>query len=378
MRQFEFAVRHVWPRMRRFSTHSYSPRCRRCAASEKMAAIAADGICELCSAPATGTDAADRSTRNDAMQAELHDLFVGAQGAGRQGYDALVLYSGGKDSTYLVRRLQNDYPGLRLLALTNDNGFMSPIAVENVTDLIGRLNVDHVVNKPHADFYVQLFRYCLTHLGEDGAYGTADFSDGEFLLDTARRVAAEKSIPLIVAGYSRYQVQNGLRIDTFESPRDTERSDRVHTAGLAINDIFDEEPDRRLWWRASDFEPDAVARLVFPLYCWDLEENEIKAAVERWGLLSNKAASPIATNHQLIPLFGVVDVHRSGYSSFEPEFCRMVREGRARIEDWQPVFEFLEFTARTGLFIRPTIDTLLARLDLSRTDVGIHYRKHGK
>jgi acyl-CoA synthetase (AMP-forming)/AMP-acid ligase II/acyl carrier protein len=43
--------------------------------------------------------------------------------------DALVLVSGGKDSTYMLHQLANR--GLRLLALTLDNGFLSEQALEN-------------------------------------------------------------------------------------------------------------------------------------------------------------------------------------------------------------------------------------------------------
>jgi len=109
------------------------------------------------------------------------------------------------------------------------------------------------------------------------------------------------------------------------------------------------------------------------LYCWDLEESEIIKKVTEWGLVSPKKYSPIVTNHQLIPLLGVVDVHRFGFSSFEKEFCRMIREGKAEKEHWQKVFEFLEYTSRTGLFVKPTVLESLEQLDLSLKDVGIKF-----
>jgi 3'-phosphoadenosine 5'-phosphosulfate sulfotransferase (PAPS reductase)/FAD synthetase len=374
VRVFEFYVRNIWPLHRHFVKNMYAKRCVRCIASEKMVPIRADGVCDLCRAYDSSPTQDNGQGRDGILCADLDQLFHRTQGQGRGRYDALVLYSGGKDSTYMIRRLQNDYPGLRILALTINNGFMSPVALENIEDLIVRLNVDHIFVRPRAQFYLQLFRYCVTHLNKDGSYGTVDFSDGEFLLDTARRVAAEQKIPLIIAGYSRYQVQNGLKLNHFESPRDVEHSDRTHVAGLALDDIFVNDADRAAWWQASKYFSDDVARLIFPLYAWDLEEGAIKQAVKDWGLMSNKSSSPIATNHQLIPLLGVVDVHKFGYSSFEYEFCRMIREGRATKDDWQHIFEFLEYTAKTGLFVRPTVQQLLNQLNLTTTDVGIRYQ----
>jgi len=73
-------------------------------------------------------------------------------------------------------------------------------------------------------------------------------------------------------------------------------------------------------------------------------------------------------------LLGVVDVHRLGYSSFEPEFCRMIRDGKADRVAWQRTFELLEHSARTGLFVRGIVEALLARLDLTAADVGIKFR----
>ncbi|MBK7962827.1 MAG: hypothetical protein IPK04_17540 [Bdellovibrionales bacterium] len=199
-----------------------------------------------------------------------------------------------------------------------------------------------------------------------------DFSDGEFMLDTARRIAAEKQIPLILCGYSKYQVQNGLNLKSFESPPSRERTDRLSTAGLALGDIFSpEEVD--MWWHGTRWPETQVARLLFPLYAWNLEEIEIKQKVASWNLLNKKNHSPIVTNHQLIPLLGVVDVHKLGFSSFEIEFCRMIREGKARRCDWQPVFELLEYTSKTGLFVKPTVMQSLSDLDLKLEDVGIKF-----
>lgn len=368
-RQFEGYVKNIWPIHRNFVKSKFTKRCTKCAASEKMIKLEASGLCAKCT-----NFEKPPSDKNTVSENALNQILNEHQGKGKNKHDALVLYSGGKDSTYLIRRIQTEFPKLRILAFTLDNGFMSPVAQQNIAEMLPRLNVDHLFIKPHDKFYKKLFRYAITHLNAEGGYGTVDFSDGEFLLDTARNLAAEKKIPLILCGYSKYQVQNGLKINHFESSREKELSDRVETAGLKIKDIYQEESDLALWWQASKYEPKDVARLVFPLYAWDLEENQIKDKVKEWGLMNAKNHSPIVTNHQLVALLGVVDVHQLGYSSFENEFCRMIREGKAQKSEWQPIFEFLEYTSRSGMFLKPTVLQSLKWLDLTLEDVKIKFR----
>ena len=366
-RAFEFYVRRVWPLHRRFVANRLARRCVRCAASEKMVALDPESVCALCRAPAPATAEADPRALE-----QLADILNRAQGAGPGQYDALLLYSGGKDSSYLARRMQNEYPRLRMLAVTTDNGFMSPVAKENIEFLVPKLGMDHLFVRPRKEFYRKLFAYALTHLNEEGGYGTADFSDGEFTLDTARNLAAEKSIPLVLCGYSRYQVQNGLKLNGFEYPREAMLADRAETAGMALQDIFDKD-ETALWWQGSRWPEERIPRLLFPLYAWHLEESEILENVRQWGLVAPKSHSPIVTNHQLIPLIGVVDVHRFGYSSFEKEFCRMIREGKADANHWRHVFEFLEYASKTGMFVRESTLDSLEQLGLTPRDVGVEF-----
>ncbi|MBK6880833.1 MAG: hypothetical protein IPO76_08085 [Elusimicrobia bacterium] len=365
-RLFEFYVHRVWPLHRLWAGRRLSRRCRRCALSERAAPLDAEGLCAPCRAPSGPTAPPPDDTPR------LNEIISAHAGRGTGPHDALVLFSGGKDSVYMIRRLRDEHPRLRLLAFTHDNTFMSPVARDNIDRLVRRLDLDHVTLRPTRAFMKKLFRYGLTHLNENGGYGTVDFSDGELLLDTARGLAAEKGIPLILCGYSRLQVEGGLGLRGFESPAERERSDRTHVAGLPLKDIFGPE-DPHPWWRGSRWPADRVARLLFPLAAWNLDESAVRDQVAAWGLLSPRQNSPVVTNHQLIPLLGVVDVHQRGYSGFEIEFCRMIREGKAPYAHWRRVFEFLEHTSRTGLFLKPAVIETLRALDLSAAEVGINF-----
>lgn len=370
VRLFEFYAQWLWPLHRLFVGRRISRRCVKCAASERLYALGGDGHCSECLKPIARTNPTDPVAAE--MKAAFARLLKQAELKGAGRYDAVVMFSGGKDSTYMVRRLQIEHPKLRLLAVTLHNGFMSPVAEANVRRLVERLDVDHLFIRPRRSFYLKLFRYTLTHINERGAYDTVDFSDGEFMLDTARMIAAEKGIPMIICGYSRFQVESGLGLKDFESPRSKELQNRLETAGIPLNHIFDED-ELKAWWQGSKVPPERAARLIFPLFVWNLEENEIIDKVRKWGLLPEGMSSPALTNHQLIPLIGVTDIHQRGFSSFEPEFCRMIREGKADRRHWRRTFEFLEYTARTGFLVQPLIDQLLTQLNLTRADLGIKF-----
>jgi hypothetical protein len=364
---FEFYVSKIWPLHRLFVKSKLSTRCVNCAASEHMITLNDKQVCELCEHTQVGQSVEDIDTSADL--AVFNELLSNTQGEG--AYDVLVPYSGGKDSSYLIHRIQKEFPSIRILAFTVDNGFMSPVAKENVETLLLKLNVNHLFITPAPDFYKKLFRYGITHLNDEGGYGTVDFSDGEFILDTARNIATEKKIPLILCGYSKYQVINGLKIKTFEYPKSLENKDRQYVAGMPLS-AFHDEHERAQWWQGNRHQTKAQPRLLFPLYCWDLEEEEILASVKKQGLVC-ESISPIVTNHLFIPVLGVVDVHKFGYSSYEPEFCRMIRDGKAEHIHWRNTFEFLEYTSRNGLFVGTLCTEMLAQVDLTLSDVGVEF-----
>jgi hypothetical protein len=66
-----------------------------------------------------------------------------------------------------------------------------------------------------------------------------------------------------------------------------------------------------------------------------------------------------------------------GYSRYEPEFSQMIREGRAEKGHWRNMFEMIEYSAKTGAFIRGTVREGLRRLDLRPQDVGLPEKVYG-
>ena len=81
------------------------------------------------------------AANNGERLAELEQLFARIKQAGEgKPYDCVVGVSGGVDSTYLI--LQAVKHGLRPLAVHFDSGWNSELAVDNINNIIRKLNLD--------------------------------------------------------------------------------------------------------------------------------------------------------------------------------------------------------------------------------------------
>lgn len=368
VRRFEFYIKYLWPLHRRLVQNHLTPRCRRCILPESYSPLK-NGLCVHCrehNEPESGPSPLEK----EQMQQTLDECLHAVSERRDCRYHALVLFSGGKDSSYLLHRLIHSYPGIRMLALTVDNTFMSPVAMENVYEIIRRLGVEHMVMRPKAATMEKMFRHAITHLNERGCAGTVDQFDGDFFSDLARNLAATMNIPYIICGLSRVQVETILEMNSFMTSFDFESQAREQVAGIHLRDIFD-PTEMQYWWNGPAWPDNQRPRMIFPFYIWNPSEAFVKSEVLRLGLMPRGDESPLVTNHRLIPLMGIVDMIQFGYCTFEPEFARMVRAGKADRKHWLHSFEALEYSAKTGKFLGAAVDEALERLSLSREDVGL-------
>lgn len=369
-RLFEWYARTAWNLHRLTLKGRLSRRCSRCAISERCSALD-QGICSDCQLDDEGQGTLAVAMRRDQEQvAALDALLRDHYQRGRRQHDALLLLSGGKDSALLAHRLKTEYQGLRLLALTVDNGFLSPIALRNARSIAARLELEHLVFHPPKSLHRKGFRFTLKHLGASGCSGCVDQLDGELSHDIGRNVAAMHEIPLMISGVSREQVERLIGATSFEMPREIELQPRQTTGGKPLDLIYD-GPELRYWWDPRRFDAERVPRVIFPFHAWNPDEETIHHEVRRLGLLGRGSDSPLVTNNRLVPLMGFVDVHKLGYSSFEPEFAAMIRQGQADRRLWRNIFEMCEHAAETNWLIGKEVDAVLDELSLSRADVGI-------
>ncbi|MEM8857680.1 MAG: amino acid adenylation domain-containing protein, partial [Chloroflexota bacterium] len=124
-----------------------------------------------------------------------------------QQYDSIVLLSGGKDSTYMLYQLVREF-GMRPLAFTLDNGFISPEAIQNVEKACNDLGIDlKVASTPHmnaifADSLMRKSNVC------DGCFKT--------IYTLSMSLARRLGVKTIITGLARGQLFETRLADTFK------------------------------------------------------------------------------------------------------------------------------------------------------------------
>jgi len=138
---------------------------------------------------------------------ELEEFF--GQRATEGHYDCISLLSGGKDSTYMLGRLAD--MGLRVLAFTLDNGYISEEAKANIRRVVATLGVDHMFGSTPA----------MNEIFVDSLKRHSNVCQGCFktIYTLAMNLAKEKQISLIITGLSRGQFfETRLTEDLFKEP----------------------------------------------------------------------------------------------------------------------------------------------------------------
>jgi len=298
--------------------------CTRCVLPETFPGIQfdAEGVCNFC------RESLPDQCRLD-QKAEYRERFerLIQEHRGRSAYDALLCYSGGKDSTYTLIALKKLY-GLNVLALTMDNGFMSPQALKNIRSATDNLEVDHLLFAPRLDILGPIFRECAQRniyppktLERASAICTSCMSIVKF---SALRLAIEKRIPFVAYGWSPGQapitssiLKNNPRMVRMMQKSTFDPMYRI--AGEAIRPYFLSEEH----FNAGDYFPCNIHPLAF----LDYDEKKIFENIKEIGWSPPEDTDANSTNC-LLNSFAIA-VHRKqfGFHPYAFEMANLVRKG---------------------------------------------------
>lgn len=125
--------------------------CNKCILTDKYPSITFDefGVCSYCK---------EYEERWGGWQEHEKDYREFIDGLRKKKKRAVVGFSGGKDSSYLLHKLVEDYGYRDLLAVTFDNGFLSDGAKDNIKLMIGHLEVEHVFRSIDENLNKRLYR----------------------------------------------------------------------------------------------------------------------------------------------------------------------------------------------------------------------------
>lgn len=298
--------------------------CRRCVLPESFPGIRfnKEGVCNLCLDFKCGGD----QQKQKAEYREKLEALV-EEYRGSAPYDALMCFSGGKDSTHTLIVLKEKYK-LNVLAVSIDNGFVSPLTYDNIRAVVEKLEVDHIYLKPRFDVLAKVFRHCAANdvfprkaTERASNICTACMAVVKY---SSLRLALEKDIPLIAYGWSPGQapITSSIIKNTAPMVKLMQKSlynPLYEIVGDAIKPYFLEEKHFEGNYRFPYY--------LHPLAFLDYNEETIYNNISHFGWEPPRDTDANSTNCLLNSFANVVHKRRLGFHPYALEMANLVREG---------------------------------------------------
>ncbi len=297
-------------------------RCSNCVLSSSFPGIEFDekGVCNFCRDKTV--IATEEAVIKEAL-GKVEDFFNKQKG--KQEYDAIVCYSGGKDSTYTLKMAVERY-NLNILSFTLDNGYISEKAFENINTVVESLGVDHFTFKPAKKVFNKMISTSIT----DQVYSRSSMrriSSGcntciSIVNNLALKIALEKKIPFILAGFTLGQIPANSVIYQNNYPFFAESRKR----GLDIlRDKVGPKIDEYL--SISQHLQDTVKEYphVINLLCLEnITESEIVEKIKSMGWERPGDVDGCSSNCRLNTFNNIIHQKKYGYSPYELELSHLI------------------------------------------------------
>ena len=260
---------------------------------------------------------------------KYEDKFIKLIEARRQkgDYDVVVAYSGGKDSTYTVDLFVNRYK-LKVLTVTFDNTFISPMALANITKVCGNLGVDNILVKPNPQMLRNIFKtaarrelFSAKTLERASTICTSCIS---FVKGITLRTALEKQIPFVGYGWSPGQapVQASVMQTNpalMKESQQTVFKPLYEIAGNALLPFFitEEQFDKKELFPWN----------IHPLAFLEYDEQKIVNHIKKLGWERPDDTDPNSSNCTLNAFANQIHRRRYAFHPYVWEIANMVRAG---------------------------------------------------
>ena len=245
----------------------------------------------------------------------------------RSGYHCLMAYSGGKDSTYTLWLLRELYD-LRVLAVTLDNGFLSPESFTNARRVVESVNADHIVIKPRLDLLTKIF----AGVTENSPYPMKALERASSICNACMglvksvtlRLAIERRIPIIAYGWSPGQAPvsasffrlNAMMVKQMQQAR------MAPLLAIAGDDLAPYVLTDKHYEDRENF-PHSVNPLAF----LDYDEQRIFEKIEQLGWQPPADTDGNSSNCLLNSFANRLHLEERGFHPYAFEVAGLIREG---------------------------------------------------
>jgi hypothetical protein len=258
---------------------------------------------------------------------EMENLFKSLKKQERL-YDVMVLFSGGKDSTILLKMAREKY-GLNPLAISVIHPLVNDIAAKNMEAVANKLNVDLVKIFPGENVFKKVIRHAILKGRE---YGLGEFfgcdACGFFHHWLPIRYAMKLDIPVILEGSDNSQLSEVTFWQSEKVKQDTRQGkkplDRVHDL---VMDAMGEEYKGSIYdSNETEIIQGAYPTLISPFSFMDYDYRKNFKEIESLGLQSKKFRS-IYTNCSATPFFSYFSLKRFDCVSYIKHYATEIRKG---------------------------------------------------
>ena len=300
-------------------------RCTKCVLSSEFPGIEFDddGICNFCRDQIIATT--ELSMINSA-RIEINELINSKRGTSE--YDAVVCFSGGKDSTYTLKLAIEKY-NLNVLSFTLDNGHIAKTAWDNIHRVVDALGVDHVIFRPSLRAYSSVIRESALHKIYP-AMTLRRISAGcnsciSMVNNLALKQALQRKIPLIIAGFTLGQIPaNGI---IFKNNYAFLKESRQRSLTL-LQDKIGNIADRYLTIEQDIIEGVKEYPTSLNILCVEeISEDEIIKEISQLGWTRPGDVDGCSSNCTLNAFNNYIHEQTFGYSPYELELSHLIRSG---------------------------------------------------
>lgn len=236
-------------------------------------------------------------------------------------YDCIVGLSGGKDSTYIIWKMKYTY-GLRVLAVTFQNGFHTEYGRDNIENALQKLNVDHITVRLNDEQLRKEYTLCVSMLKN---FCAVCF---HYMHYYCHQIAGKYKIPLIVNGRTKGQIlQKTLEhkgIEPFEISRNLKEFEYQMFGKLVEKNAARKNRDY-----LEDIEVTSLSYFAYH----DVSEEETMETLERelgWKRPESKIPHADCWAH---PMAEYLSIKKNGYPVRTGELAVLVRSGELSKEE---------------------------------------------
>lgn len=298
--------------------------CSQCVLDEKYPGIKfnEEGVCNYCTGEKKRAVSDDKRSE---FELKFKDLIATHRDKGP--YDAIVAYSGGKDSTYTMHLLKEKYD-LNILAFTVDNWFFSDRAHTNIKNVIKAMGVDHINFRPKFNDYLDIIKasanndmYSLKAMQRSSAICTSCISLVRYL---SFQMAIEKSIPFVIFGMSPGQAPIATSVVKTNSKmiRQSQKSIleslKKYTGDIASRYFLSEEH-----FKQEEKFPYSINPLAF----YDYNEENIYEIIKQYNWEKPKDTDANSSNCLLNAYANKKHYERYKINPYAYEVAGLVRNG---------------------------------------------------